>query len=162
MFFRRSLVLLVVAFIVAVSSPATAQGAGPEGLWLVKDQTARIRIEKCGNEMWGTVAWQDEAKIDVNNPDPAMRRRSLLGSAVLIGMRPAAANLWEGDIYNARDGKTYSSKMAMLPSGALEIKGCVMGIICGGENWTRLHEPPPAAGAARKSNCAALQRPAVR
>ncbi len=162
MLFRCSFVPLIAVFVVAVSSTATAQSAGPEGLWLVKDQTARIRIEKCGNEMWGTVAWQNEPKIDVNNPDPAMRRRSLLGSAVLIGMRPSAANLWEGDIYNARDGKTYSSKMAVLPSGALEIKGCVMGIICGGENWTRLPEPPPAAGAAPKSNCAALRRPAGR
>ena len=35
-----------------------------------------------------------------------MHNRSLLGSAVLIGMRPTEANLWEGDIYNARDGKT--------------------------------------------------------
>lgn len=162
MFFRRSFVLLVAAVVVAMSSPASAQNAGPEGLWLVKDQTARIRIEKCGNEMWGTVAWQNEPKIDVNNPDPAMRQRSLLGSAVLIGMRPAAANLWEGDIYNARDGKTYSSKMTMLPSGALEIKGCVMSIICGGENWTRLQEPPPAAGAAPRSSCAGLRRPAAR
>lgn len=160
MLFCRSLVLLI--FVFALDLPATAQSSGPEGLWLVKDQTARIRIERCGNEMWGTVAWQNENKTDVNNPDPAMRQRSLLGSAVLIGMRPAAANLWEGDIYNARDGKTYSSKMAMLPSGALEIKGCVMGgMICGGESWTRLPESP-AAGAAPRSSCAALRRPAVR
>ena len=158
----RRFILLSLPAVFALCLPAAAQNSGPEGLWLVKDQTARIRIEKCGNEMWGTVAWQNEAKIDVNNPDPAMRQKSLLGSAVLIGMRPAAANLWEGDIYNARDGKTYSSKMAMLPSGALEIKGCVMGIICGGENWTRLPEPPPAAGAAPRVSCAALRRPAGR
>lgn len=161
MLFRRLLVPLV--FVFALDLPANAQSGSPEGLWLVKDQTARIRIEKCGNEMWGTVAWQNENKHDVNNPDPAMRNRSLLGSAVLIGMRPAAANLWEGDIYNARDGKTYSSKMAVLPSGALEIKGCVMGgLFCGGESWTRLLEPPMAAGAAPRSSCAALRRPAGR
>jgi uncharacterized protein (DUF2147 family) len=163
MLFRCSLMSLIVFCVVGVSWPVNAQGAGPEGLWLVKDRTARIRIEKCGNEMWGIVAWQDEPKRDVNNPDPAMHNRSLLGSVVLIGMRPAAANLWEGDIYNARDGKTYSSKMAMLPSGALEIKGCVLGgMICGGESWTRLPEPPAVAGAASKNICATLRRPAGR
>jgi uncharacterized protein (DUF2147 family) len=162
MLLRRSLLPLAAMF--ALMGPASAQSAGPEGLWLVKDQTARIRIEKCGNEMWGTIAWQKDPKNDTSNPNPAMQNRSLLGSVVLIGMRPAAANLWEGDIYNARDGKTYSSKIALLPSGVLEVKGCVMGgMICGGESWTRLPEPPVVAGAAPKSSaCAGLRRPASR
>ena len=53
--------------------PAPAMAAGPEGLWLVKDQTGRIRIEKCNNLMWGSIAWQKDPSKDVNNPNPALK-----------------------------------------------------------------------------------------
>jgi hypothetical protein len=46
--------------------------------------------------------------------------------------------------------------MATLPSGQLEIQGCVMGILCGGENWTRLTQDPP--GTAPKGNCPGVGR----
>jgi uncharacterized protein (DUF2147 family) len=154
MSFRRVLFPLIAVF--AFALPAPALSASPEGLWLVKDQTARIRIEKCGNAMWGTIAWQKTPSTDNNNPNPAMRNKSLVGSKVLIGMRPAGGDRWEGDVYNARDGKTYSSKMALLPSGGLEIKGCVFGgLICDGETWTRMAENTP--GTAPPNNCAAAR-----
>jgi uncharacterized protein (DUF2147 family) len=106
--------------------------------------------------MWGFLAWQKLPKKDDQNPNPALRGRSLLGVPLLIAMKPAGPDRWEGNVYNPRDGKTYSSKMAMLPSGQLEIKGCVMGILCGGENWTRLVQDPP--GTAPKNNCAGATR----
>ena len=156
MSFRHCLFLPIVGFLAVL--PVTARSASPEGLWLVADQTARIRIEKCGNEMWGSVAWLSEAKKDINNPNPALRARSMTGTAVLIGMKPAGSERWEGEVYNARDGRTYNSKMAVTPAGALEIKGCVLGgLICGGENWTRLAQDPP--GTAPKNNCAVVRAP---
>ncbi len=155
MSFRRLLFPLIA--VCAVVLPATARSASPEGLWLVEDQTGRIRIEKCGNDMWGFIAWQKDPKNDTSNPNPARHNKPLVGSAILIGMKPVGGDRWEGNVYNPRDGKIYSSKMAMLPSGKLEIKGCVMGILCGGENWTRLAQDPP--GTAPKGNCAAARAP---
>jgi uncharacterized protein (DUF2147 family) len=156
MSFRNRLFLLIVGLVAVL--PATAWSASPEGLWLVADQTARIRIEKCGNEMWGTVAWLREAKKDINNPNPALRGRSMSGTAVLIGMKPVGGERWDGEVYNARDGKTYNSKMTVTPAGALKIEGCVLGgLICGGENWTRLAQDPP--GTAPKNNCAVVRAP---
>ena len=156
MSFDHRLFLLIGSFVAVL--PVSARSASPEGLWLVEDKTARIRIEKCGSEMWGTVAWLREAKKDINNPNPALRSRSMTGTAVLIGMKPAGGDRWEGEVYNARDGKTYDSKMAVTPAGMLEIKGCVLGgLICGGENWTRLTPDPP--GTAPKNNCAVVRAP---
>jgi uncharacterized protein (DUF2147 family) len=156
MSFRHCLFLPIVGVFAVL--PAAARSASPEGLWLVEDKTARIRIEKCGNEMWGTVAWLKEAKKDINNPNPALRGRSMTGTAVLIGMKPAEGERWEGEVYNGRDGKTYDSKMAVTPAGLLEIKGCVLGgLICAGENWTRLTPDPP--GTAPKNNCAVVRAP---
>jgi uncharacterized protein (DUF2147 family) len=151
---RRALLPLIALFATAFSMPA--KSASPEGLWLSEDQMGRIRIEKCGNEMWGFLAWQKEARSDANNPNPGLRNKSLVGVPILLGMKPAGADRWEGNVYNPRDGKTYSSKMATLPSGHLEIKGCVMGFLCGGENWTRLTQDPP--GTAPKNNCTGVPR----
>src|SRR5262245_5398506 len=107
---RHLLLVLVAAFAASVSAPVMA--AGPEGLWLVKDQTGRIRIEKCNNLMWGSVAWQKEPSKDTNNPNPALQDRPIVGVAILIGMGQTEANLWEGNIYNPRNGNIYKSKMS--------------------------------------------------
>ena len=154
MLFRRALLPLIAVFATLFS--VQARSASPEGLWLTEDQTGRIRIEKCGNDMWGFLAWQKTPMNDTNNPNRAMHNKSLTGAPLLIGMKQSGEDRWEGNVYNPRDGKTYSSKMATLPSGQLEIKGCVMGILCGGENWTRLAQDPP--GTAPKNNCAGVPR----
>jgi len=155
MSFRHVSLALVAAFVASVSAPALA--AGPEGLWLVKDQTGRIRIEKCNNVMWGSVAWQKEPSKDGNNPNPALKDRPIVGIAILIGMSQTEANLWEGNIYNPRNGNIYKSKMSMQGE-MLDIKGCVLGgLICGGEAWTRLADNTP--GTAPKNNCAVTRQP---
>jgi uncharacterized protein (DUF2147 family) len=155
MSFRHLLLALIAALIASVSAPALA--AGPEGLWLVKDQTGRIRIEKCNNVMWGSVAWQKEPSKDGNNPNPALKDRPIVGIAILIGMSQTEANLWEGNIYNPRNGNIYKSKMSMQGE-MLDIKGCVLGgLICGGEAWTRLADNTP--GTAPKNNCAVTRQP---
>jgi len=154
MSFGRALLPLIAVFAAAFAVPA--QSASPEGLWLVEEQTGRIRIEKCGNEMWGFLAWEKEPSNDTNNPNPALRNKPMVGVAILLGMKPVDDDRWEGNVYNPRDGKTYTSKIRMLPSGQLEIKGCVLGFLCGGENWTRLEQDPP--GTAPKTNCTGVRR----
>jgi uncharacterized protein (DUF2147 family) len=149
--------LLSLLAVFAIAIPATAKAAGgPEGLWLVEDQTGRIKIQKCGSQMWGMIAWQKTPKNDENNPNPAMQSKPLVGTAILIGMKQVG-DRWEGDIYNPRNGKVYDSKMAMLPSGKLSIKGCVLGgLICGGEDWVKLPDEPAGAS---KISCANAHSP---
>ena len=75
---------------------AAAQTADPTGVWLVADQTAKIRIEHCADGYWGGIDWERQAGIDTHNPDPARRGKPLLGSPILIGMKPSESNHWEG------------------------------------------------------------------
>ena len=155
MSFRRALLPLLAVFAIAI--PASAKAASPEGLWLVEDHTGRIKIQKCGSQMWGMIAWQKTPKNDTENPNPAAHSKPLVGTAILIGLKPVGADNWEGQVYNPRNGKIYDSKMAMLPSGKLSIKGCVMGgLICGGEDWTRLPDDPATGG---KISCANAHSP---
>ncbi len=54
---------------------------------------------------------------------------------------------WEGQVYNAKDGKFYSSTIKPVGSDQLEIQGCVLGFLCGGETWTRVAGPIPSSPA---------------
>jgi len=54
-------------------------------------------------------------------------------------MVPDGANEWgDGTIWAPDDDKTYDSSME-LSGNTLEVSGCVLGgIICRGQDWTRL------------------------
>jgi uncharacterized protein (DUF2147 family) len=119
----------------------TAAAADPAGEWLVKDGSARIRIEPCANGLWGFISWVREPGTDHKNPDPAKRTRSIIGVPILRSMTPVKPNRWEGEVYNADNGKMYSASIALVSDDVLKIEGCVLGgLFCGGENWTRAQQ----------------------
>ena len=128
---------------------AWARAADPTGDWLVADGVAHIRVAECNGNMWGAVAWEKEpGGLDEHNPDVSKRSRPTLGIPVLINMKKkSGVDQWEGQVYNANDGKTYSSTIKPVGSDKLEIQGCVLGFLCGGETWTRIAGPIPSSPA---------------
>jgi uncharacterized protein (DUF2147 family) len=120
---------------------APAFAADPTGDWKVEDGVANIRVAECGGSMWGAVSWEKTpGGIDKNNPDATKKSRPTLGIATLIDMKPnAAKDKWQGQVYNAKDGKFYKSTIKLGDSpDELEIEGCVLGFLCGGQTWTRV------------------------
>jgi uncharacterized protein (DUF2147 family) len=115
-----------------------ASAADPIGDWRVANGAAHIRIDDCGGRMWGIVAWAQEHGVDQYNPDPTKRTRSTLGMPIILGMQPAKPNRWEGEIYNAQNGKTYAGSLTLASPDVLRIEGCVLGFLCGGESWNRV------------------------
>jgi len=140
--------------LVGVSNPALA--ADPNGDWLVAEKSAVIRIAPCGDALCGNIAWtKGPAGNDKNNPDPAKRNRPVLGLTILQNMKPAGANRWEGEIYNAQDGNTYSGSIALAGDHTLRIEGCVLGFLCGGQDWTRAKcDQAPAVTTGTRSSAA--------
>ncbi|MCP1971225.1 uncharacterized protein (DUF2147 family) [Bradyrhizobium elkanii] len=130
-----------------VLSPALA--ADPTGDWKVADGVATIRVAQCNGNMWGAVSWEKTpGGKDKNNPDPAKQSRPTLGMPILIDMKKkAGADAWEGQVYNAKDGQLYSSTIKPVGTDQLEIQGCVLGFLCGGETWTRVGPPIPVSAA---------------
>ena len=131
-------------------SGAAVSAADPTGVWLVADQTARIRIEPCANGYWGSIDWEQKPGIDANNPDPAKRGQPLLGTPILIGMKPAQANAWEGQVYNPKDGGFYKASISLTRPDTLKLEGC-MWVFCSGESWSRVAEQPRATTGAMAS-----------
>ena len=67
---------------------------------------------------------------------------------ILIDMKKKpGADQWEGQVYNAKDGQIYSSTIKPVGTDQLEIQGCVLGFLCGGETWTRVGPPIPSSPA---------------
>ncbi|MDE2063996.1 MAG: DUF2147 domain-containing protein [Bradyrhizobium sp.] len=128
---------------------ASALAADPTGDWRVADGVAHIRVAECNGSVWGAVIWEKEpGGLDVHNPDASKRSRPTLGIPILIDMKKKpGADQWEGEVYNANDGKTYSSTIKPIGSDKLEIQGCVLGFLCGGETWTRIAGPIPPSNA---------------
>jgi uncharacterized protein (DUF2147 family) len=126
---------------------APALAADPTGDWKVADGVANIRVAECNGSMWGAVAWEKTpGGRDINNPDPSKKSRPTLGMPILIDMKKkAAGDQWEGQVYNAKDGQFYSSTIKPVGSDQLEIQGCVLGFLCGGETWTRVAGPIPSS-----------------
>lgn len=120
----------------------------PAGEWQVAEGFATIRIVNCGDSYWGVVASEQRpGGIDENNPDPAKRGRPTLGMPVLLHMSQSAPNEWSGQIYNSNDGRTYSGSISLLNPNVLRVTGCILGFLCGGQEWTRLSSPTNTTGA---------------
>jgi uncharacterized protein (DUF2147 family) len=151
---RNSVYLgLLVSASLATAGLSPALAADPTGDWKDEDGVATIRVAECNKNMWGVVVWEKVAGTDKNNPDVTKRNRPTFGLPILLNMKKdAKAEKWAGTIYNAKDGKSYKSTMEPTSPNELEIEGCVMGILCGGQTWTRVGPPIPSS----PSNMAAL------
>jgi len=127
--------------LIPLASAARAAEATPTGDWLIEDATARVRISACGADLCGNVSWIQAGAptVDANNPDEAKRSRPLLGSAVLLGLRPTGPSQWTGSLYNAEDGRTYTGKLTIVDENHVKVAGCVLGgLICKSQTWTRV------------------------
>jgi uncharacterized protein (DUF2147 family) len=126
---------------VGISSHAMADG-GASGIWVMDNGKVTVRIAPCGPNLCGTIVAlakplnkQGKPKVDKKNPDPALRNRPIVGLTILSNMEPKSDNKWAGTIYNADDGRTYSSYMK-LSGDSMKVKGCVT-FICKSMNFTR-------------------------
>ena len=142
---RTGFIIAIFAALLAAPS-ARAQGAGePSGIWLTQAGDARVRVSKCGGGICGVIVGLKQPidpatgkpQVDDKNPNPALAKRPVIGLPLFSGMRATGPGKWSGQIYNADDGSTYASNVAVTGPDTLRVEGC-MGAFCGGENWTRV------------------------
>jgi len=137
---------IIAIFAALLAAPtARAQGAGePGGIWLTQAGDARVRVSKCGGGICGVIVGLKQPidpatgkpQVDDKNPNPALARRPMIGLPLFSGMHATGPGKWSGQIYNADDGSTYASNVAVTGPDTLRVEGC-MGAFCGGETWTR-------------------------
>lgn len=132
---------LRIALALPLLAAVPAEAAAPvSGQWLTTEKDSIVEIGPCGAALCGKIARilkpnPKGPSADVNNPDPKLRSRPILGMAILTGFRDTG-KAWEGTIYDPRKGKTYRSTLTLQPNGTLAVKGCIS-FLCQTMSWTR-------------------------
>lgn len=140
--------------------PQTVLAAEPIGEWVVASKNAHIRIVDCAGALWGIVSWQQKpGGLDAKNPDPTKRTRPTLGMPVLLELKANGPNRWDGALYNSNNGKTYTGGITMVAPNLVRVRGCVLGFLCGGEDWTRLDQAASDAASGAAAACEGVEQP---
>jgi uncharacterized protein (DUF2147 family) len=140
---KRSLVFGLAVTLFGAAGIASAK-ADPRGLWLAQDG-AKVRVGSCGGTLCATIA-EPKSRVDPatgqpwtdkNNPDPALRRRPLVGLPVLWSLQPTSQGKWSGTLYNVENGNNYEGHLLDVGPRTIRIEGCAIGI-CGGQDLSRI------------------------
>ena len=128
-------------------APTTDNTDAIVGVWKTGEGNAMVRIYKNGEKYQGKVVWLKEPndpetgkpKQDKNHPDEATRTRPVLGMINIWGFTYKENNLWDdGNIYDPKNGSTYSCTIKMINPNSLEVRGYIgVSIIGRTDNWTR-------------------------
>ncbi|MDR3461307.1 MAG: DUF2147 domain-containing protein [Beijerinckiaceae bacterium] len=166
---RAFAITVALAAMVLTHAPAWAQSppVTPEGIWLTKDSESIIRIHPCADSpadstkvqttppppsFCGTVVWlkdpvdaEGKAKIDNLNTDPAKKNKPVIGLDILLGL-VSVTDHWTGQAYNPDDGKLYDITLKLktdkVPNDELDLRGCILKILCQTQTFTRATEVP--------------------
>lgn len=117
------------------------------GNWATRGFGSIVQFRPCAGApetMCGRIIWLWEpneqngsARTDSHNPDRALRTRSLIGVELVRGLRQTEPGVWsDGALYNPDDGRTYTGTIR-LRGGALELRGCALGVFCQTQIWRR-------------------------
>jgi uncharacterized protein (DUF2147 family) len=143
----RNRLIAGTVFLFASTTSVLAAAASPFGVWVLNDGRVTVRVHECGSALCGHIAALKEPiskidgkpKVDRENPKPALRKRPLIGLAVLTGMKSRGAATWIGEIYNPDDGKTYSASMTLDGRNNMMVKACIVGVFCKTNKFVRLN-----------------------
>ncbi len=130
---------LVILFFLAVYALSSyAQEADKiVGVWWNDEKTTKIEVEKQDGKYIGTIVYMIPEKYengqppkDDENPDPALRERSIVGLQILEGFDfDSKKKEWkDGTIYDPKSGKTYDCYGWLESNDLLKLKGFVAGM----------------------------------
>lgn len=135
----KTLGMLLVLALLRTNAAAQAPN-GLLGRWLSEKKDAQIEIYPQGGQLAGRLVQTSRPEaLDVQNPNPKLRTRPVLGLVILTSLQ-ASSEGWEGKIYDPESGKTYSATLKLADSGRrLDLRGYVGFSLLGRTSvWTRL------------------------
>ena len=130
----------------AIVQAAPAAASSAEGLWTMQNGKVTVKVSDCGEGICGTIVAlkkpiskiTGKPKVDRENPDPSLRHRPVIGISILFDMKAIGDGKWQGKIYNPDDGRTYNATVR-FNDGAIEVKGCVLGMLCKTNTFVRAY-----------------------
>tara|TARA_B100001287_G_C22576626_1_gene478972 strand:+ start:261 stop:686 length:426 start_codon:yes stop_codon:yes gene_type:complete len=117
------------------------------GIWLEEKKQSKIEVYKKDNSFFGKIIWLKEPldedgniKLDKKNPNNSMRKNPINGLVIMKDLKYKKKGEWsDGEIYDARSGKTYSLEVYMKNVNKLDLRG-YLGFTLFGKTttWTRV------------------------
>ncbi|MCU0303989.1 MAG: DUF2147 domain-containing protein [Thermoanaerobaculales bacterium] len=158
---RRLTMLLAVVALLTAGTVAAQDGDAILGLWATDPEggggEAHVDVTKVDGKYFGTIVWLAEPlappdderqppgtpKTDVNNPDPALRDKPVIGLQIVKDFVYKGDGEWhKGTIYDPDNGKTYKCKIRFGDTReVLKVRGYI-GISMIGRTtvWTRVED----------------------
>lgn len=118
----------VVAATLLVPLPGGAVAEpSPIGLWARGDGKARVRIERCGDDICAVNTWIREGTSGEK-----------AGDRLVMTVAPSGAGRWTGTAFDPQRDLDYRLTMT-VGEERMTTRGCVVaGLICKDMGWTRL------------------------
>ena len=118
------------------------------GTWLEEEKQSHIEIYKTDEgDYEGKIIWLAEPldedgkiKLDKENPNKKLRNQTIKGLIIIKDLEFTDENKWSnGNIYDARSGKTYSLNARLEDANTLFMRGYIgFSLIGRTTTWTRL------------------------
>ena len=128
-----------IACLVAMApAPANADSDVTIGEWRTPDNF-RVQVQRCADTVCARIVRMPDPTVrDVNNPEPRLRVRPVLGIQIFTAQRHTAADGWKGHMYMPRTGSTHVARLTPVQRNELTVSICgPMGLFCIHETWTR-------------------------
>ena len=101
------------------------------GIWLEEEKQSKIEIYEEDNSFFGKIIWLKEpldengkVKLDKENPNISLRKKPINGLVIMKNLKYIKKGEWSnGEIYDARSGKTYSLEVYMKKANKLDLRG---------------------------------------
>jgi uncharacterized protein (DUF2147 family) len=152
----KTSVFWIAMMVVITASPAFANdGQAIVGVWLTEpdevDGQAHVEFFEKDGRYFGKITWLEkplveegddgavgQPKLDINNPDPALRDQPIIGLTIVEDFQYKGKNHWvKGTIYDPGNGKKYKSKIWLQEDGSLKVRGFVgVSLLGRNEIWT--------------------------
>lgn len=124
------LLLLIGSFLPLISF---AQKEKVEGIWYNEEKTAKVEIYKAiDHKYWGKIVWLKEPvrdgkpRTDIHNPKKKLQNTPLIGLPILRAfVKDGDKKYTDGEIYDPKNGKTYSCTITQKSDNVLSVRGYV-------------------------------------
>ena len=136
----RCVALMIAAVVSAQQSDSV------EGIWVNGDGDGWIELRVSGDELQGRIIGSPDdpgdlqtSRLDVENPDEALRTRELRGALILSGFKSDGDGRWSGGkVYDPNSGNTYKGTITVVDATTLRLRGYILFSLFGRtEVWRR-------------------------
>jgi uncharacterized protein (DUF2147 family) len=127
-------IFLAVTALCVISAPAAASSKSTiEGRW--KNGAMEIQIAPCGEALCGTVV-----KASPKQAAKAERGSGtdLVGARLITGIQPTGPGTYRGRVFVADQNVHANGTIRQVSRDQLQVRGCVLGVVCKSKTWDRI------------------------